>query len=98
MRILAKPIGLPLALFAAAGLTGGFAAPAAAQTAPGTSLTQLNTGRGRLVTLDSPISNVFVANEAVADVQVRSPTQIYIFAKTPGETTVHATSKTGRVV
>jgi len=81
----------------ARGLTAA-ALPAGAQTAPGTSLTQLNTGRGRLVTLDSPITNVFVANEAIADVQVRSPTQIYIFAKAPGETTVHATSKTGRVV
>ncbi len=100
MRILAKPIGLPLAILAAAG--GMCAAlPAAAQTMPagaGLSLVQLNTGRGRLVTLDSPITNVFVANEAIADVQVRSPTQIYIFAKTPGETSVHATTKTGRVV
>ena len=97
MRSLPKSIGLPLALVAA-GMTASVAIPAAAQTASGTSLTQLNTGRGRLVTLDSPISNVFVANEAIADVQVRSPTQIYIFAKAPGETTVHATSKTGRVV
>ncbi|RYD58469.1 MAG: type II and III secretion system protein family protein [Sphingomonadales bacterium] len=97
MRILAKPIGLPLAILAA-GVMVGTAIPAAAQTAPGTSLTQLNTGRGRLITLDSPITNVFVANEAIADVQVRSPTQIYVFAKAPGETTIHATSKTGRVV
>lgn len=100
MRILAKPIGLPLAIMAAAG-GACIAMPAAAQTMPagaGLSLLQLNTGRGRLVTLDAPISNVFVANEAIADVQVRSPTQIYIFAKAPGETSVHATTKTGRVV
>ncbi|MES2986940.1 MAG: type II and III secretion system protein family protein [Pseudomonadota bacterium] len=100
MRILAKPIGLPLAILAAAG--GGFAAaPAAAQTMPagaGLSLLQLNTGRGRLITLDAPITNVFVANENVADVQVRSPTQIYVFAKNSGETSVHATTKTGKVV
>ncbi|MBX3566233.1 MAG: type II and III secretion system protein family protein [Sphingomonas sp.] len=99
MRILAKPIGLPLAILAAA---GGFAAlPAAAQTMPagaGLSLLQLNTGRGRLVTLDAPITNVFVANENIADVQVRSPTQIYIFAKNSGETSVHATTKTGKVI
>ncbi|RYE50245.1 MAG: secretion system protein, partial [Hyphomicrobiales bacterium] len=100
MRILAKPIGLPLAILAAA--AGGFAAaPAAAQTMPagaGLSLLQLNTGRGRLITLDAPITNVFVANENVADVQVRSPTQIYVFAKNSGETSVHATTKTGKVV
>ena len=100
MRILAKTLGLPLAILAAAG-GAGVALPVAAQTMPagaGLSLLQLNTGRGRLVTLDAPISNVFVANEGIADVQVRSPTQIYIFAKAPGETSVHATTKTGRVV
>ncbi|RYE04167.1 MAG: type II and III secretion system protein family protein [Sphingomonadales bacterium] len=100
MRILAKPLGLPLAILAAAGSLG-IAAPAAAQTmpgGPGLSLLQLNTGRGRLITLDAPITNVFVASDVIADVQVRSPTQIYIFAKTPGETSVHATTKTGKVV
>lgn len=100
MRILAKPLGLPLAILAAAS-GAGVALPAAAQTMPagaGLSLLQLNTGRGRLITLDAAISNVFVANEAIADVQVRSPTQIYVFAKTPGETSIHATTKTGRVV
>ncbi|RYY25733.1 MAG: type II and III secretion system protein family protein [Sphingomonadales bacterium] len=100
MRILAKPLALPLAILAAAG-SAVFAMPAAAQTMPGgagLSLLQLNTGRGRLITLDAPISNVFVASDSIADVQVRSPTQIYVFAKTPGETSVHATTKTGRVV
>nr|WP_246350920.1 type II and III secretion system protein family protein [Sphingobium boeckii] len=57
----------------------------------------LSTGRGTLVTLSSPMSDLFVANDAVADVQVRSPTQLYIFAKGPGETTVYATTKSGAV-
>ncbi|MBX9797591.1 type II and III secretion system protein family protein [Sphingomonas sp.] len=75
-------------------------APVAAQTvAPTpTTVTQIATGRGKLINLPRPISDVFVANDSIADVQVRSPTQIYIFAKGPGETTVYATAKGGGVV
>jgi pilus assembly protein CpaC len=59
---------------------------------------QVNTGRGRLINLERPMSDVFVASDAIADVQVRSPTQLYIFGKAQGETTISATSKTGAVV
>jgi pilus assembly protein CpaC len=55
-------------------------------------------GVGRLVRLDSPMSDLFVADEKVADVQVRSTNQIYIFGKMSGETTVYATNKAGKVV
>jgi pilus assembly protein CpaC len=41
---------------------------------------------------------VFVANDSIADVQVRSSTQLYVFGKGSGETTVYATSKSGHVV
>lgn len=58
----------------------------------------LSVGRGQLINLSSPISDVFVANEKVADVQVRSATQIYVFAKAPGESSVFATSRGGAVV
>jgi pilus assembly protein CpaC len=44
------------------------------------------------------MSDVFVANDGIADVQVRSSTQLYVFGKTQGETTIYATSKAGRVV
>ena len=87
---------------ALAGLIPAATAPVVAQTtAPataGTPLVQLDTGRGRLVQLAAPMSDVFIANPAIADVQVRSPTQLYVFGKAPGETTVSATTKTGRVV
>ncbi|WP_277969143.1 type II and III secretion system protein family protein, partial [Sphingomonas echinoides] len=66
-----------------------------ATTAP---VFQVNTGRGRLVTLARPMSDVFVADEKIADVQVRSPTQLYIFGRGAGETTISATSKSGAVV
>ena len=58
----------------------------------------LSVGSGRMVRLDGTMTDLFVANDAVADVQVRSPEQIYIFGKSAGETTVYATDKAGRVV
>lgn len=64
---------------------------------PATDL-NLSVGRGQLINLSAPISDVFVANEDVADVQVRSATQIYVFAKKPGESSVFATSRSGAVV
>jgi pilus assembly protein CpaC len=59
---------------------------------------QVNTGRGRLVTLPRPMTDLFIADDGIADVQVRSPTQLYIFGKKTGETTVSATAKGGQVV
>lgn len=61
-------------------------------------LLEVSTGRGRLVTLAAPMSDLFVASPEIADVQVRSPTQLYIFGKKTGETTISATSRTGQVV
>lgn len=58
----------------------------------------LSVGRGQLINLPAPIADIFVANESVADVQVRSSTQIYVFAKAVGESSVFATSKSGAVV
>ena len=80
--------------------TVGAAAPAAAQPTaakPAKFWTSAG-GTGRLVRLSEPMSDVFVANDGVADVQVRSSTQLYVFGKSSGETTVYATAKNGRVV
>ena len=51
---------------------------------------ELDMNKGRIITLPSAASHVYVANPAVADVDVRSPTRIYVFAVGPGETTIHA--------
>ncbi len=74
--------------------------PAAVPAAPVPvgAVVQVNTGRGRLVTLPRPMSDLFIADDGIADVQVRSPTQLYIFGKKTGETTVSATAKGGQVV
>lgn len=58
----------------------------------------LSKGRGQLVTLPMAISDVMISNQDVADVQVRSPRQIYIFGKASGESTVFATTAAGKVV
>lgn len=100
MGISSKPFGWPLLAALAAGTCIAANAPIAAQTvAPNpVSTVQVSTGQGRLVTLSRPMSDLFVADDKIADVQVRSPTQLYVFGRAPGQTTVYATSKSGAVV
>jgi len=76
------------------------AVPAAAQpvAARPSQTLNLSQGTGTLVRLSAPMTDVFVANDRVADVQVRSSTQLYVFGKGSGETTIYATTKSGKVV
>ncbi|KQX20257.1 secretion system protein [Sphingomonas sp. Root50] len=60
--------------------------------------TTLSIGSGQMIALDRPISDLFVADDKIADVQVRSTTQLYLFGKGAGETAVYATDKAGNVV
>lgn len=98
-----KPLGWPLAV-ALVAATAAPSVPALAQrgrattAAAGSPIVQVNTGRGRLVTLAQPMTDLFVADDAIADVQVRSPTQLYVFGKKTGETTISATARGGSVV
>ena len=93
-------LGVAVAALAIAFGTVGAAAPAAAApvTAKPAETLNLSKGTGTLVRLSEPMSDIFVANEGIADVQVRSSTQLYVFGKGQGETTIYATSKGGRVV
>src|SRR5947207_10837022 len=50
----------------------------------------LEINKGTLVRLAGPAATVFVANPDIADVQVKSPTLVYISAKAPGETVIYA--------
>lgn len=70
----------------------------APRASDGSGALEINTGRARLITLPRPMTDLFVADDSIADVQVRSPTQLYIFGKKPGETTVSATGRGGVVV
>ncbi|UVO49813.1 type II and III secretion system protein family protein [Sphingomonas sp. SUN019] len=99
MRIRMKPIGWPLAVaLVSAGMLGAPTAAPAEAGATGGATVQVATNRGKLITLAKPMSDIFIANPDIADVQVRSPTQLYVFGKKGGETTISATSKSGAVV
>lgn len=58
----------------------------------------LEIDKGVLIRLDRPASTVFVANPDIADIQVKSPRLIYLFAKKPGETTLYAVDQAERVL
>jgi pilus assembly protein CpaC len=87
-------IAAALGLALAAPITPAMAQPT---VAPAEEVT-LSAGTGRLVQLNGEMADLFVANEAVADVQVRSNTSVYIFGRTAGQTTVYATDRNGRVI
>jgi pilus assembly protein CpaC len=75
------------------------AAPAQAQSVqrPANDI-NLSIGRGQLVTVGGTMADIFVANEAVADVQIKSARQLYVFGKAGGETTVYASNAAGDVI
>lgn len=58
----------------------------------------LSIGKGELVTLPGTMADVFVANDAIADVQVKSQRQLYVFGKSGGETTIYASNERGDVI
>ncbi len=67
---------------------GAWAAPR--DLGPATSRIDLEIGQGRLIRLGSPAKSVFLADPKVADLEVRSPTLIYITAKAPGSSNLIA--------
>ena len=87
----AAAVCAPLALMPAG------AAQAQAVSRPANDIV-LSIGRGQLITVGGSMSDVFVANEQVADVQVKSQRQLYVFGKAGGETTVYASNAHGDVI
>ncbi|MEI6642307.1 MAG: type II and III secretion system protein family protein [Novosphingobium sp.] len=85
-------LAVPLALASAPQ-----AASAQTVTSPARSIA-ISIGRGQLVTLPGKMTDVFVANDTIADVQVKSTNQLYVFGKAGGETTVYASNAAGDVV
>jgi len=72
-------------------------APNAVAEAPARVIS-MSVGSGQLIRLSRPMTGMFVADDKVADVQVKGPTALYLFAKTPGQTSVYATDKSGAVI
>src|SRR6516162_9101451 len=58
----------------------------------------LEVNKGTLIRLTGPAATVFVANPDIADVQVKSPTLVYISAKAPGETVIYAVDASDSVL
>lgn len=104
MNSKANFLGTALARTLAIGLVAATLISAPAQQASAqavqnaSSSIDLSVGRGRLISLPAAMTDVFVADDKVADVQVRSSRQLYVFGKAPGETSVYATDASGRVV
>jgi len=89
----AATLAIPALVFTAS-------APAAAQSAvtrPAQDIA-LAIGRGQLITVPGRMTDVFVADEAIADVQVKSTNQLYLMGKAGGVTTVYASDGAGHVI
>jgi pilus assembly protein CpaC len=54
--------------------------------------------KGRIIRIDAPVKTVFIANPNIADVQIKSPTLIYLTGKKPGETTLIAVDDQDRIL
>ena len=58
----------------------------------------LEVNKGTALKLPGPAATVFVAAPDIADVQVRSPTMVYVFAKKAGDTVLYAVDGQDRVL
>lgn len=58
----------------------------------------LSIGRGQLVTVPGNMADIFIANDAIADVQVKSQRQLFIFGLSGGETTLYASNSAGDII
>lgn len=98
-NIILKKSGVTaLAILTASVAAPAIYAPLAAQESLSDAILTLSIGRGEQINLKSSITDVFIANPNVADVEVKSSRQIYLFGKAPGETTFYATNAAGETV
>src|SRR6516162_6078990 len=58
----------------------------------------LEVNKGTLIRLTASAATVFIANPDIADVQVKSPSLIYLSAKAPGETVIYAVDSSDSVL
>ena len=84
-----------LAVFIGAQSTSAWAAETIAN---GGETLAIEVNKGHLIRLDRPATTVFVANPEIADIDVKSPTLVYVFGRAPGETTVFAVDSSENVL
>lgn len=58
----------------------------------------LSVGESRAINLAAKMTDVVIANPNVIDVHVRSNNQLYVMAKSPGESSLHVTTRDGRIL
>jgi len=90
-----------LAIVTGLALLGLIAMPAHAApkvVATSGSAITLEVSKGKLIHLDKPAASVFVADPEVADIQVKSPSLVYVFGKAAGETSLYAVGEDDQVV
>ena len=85
----ASAVALLMLTVAPGPLMSGAAAQETTTVASGHTLA-IQVNQGQLVRIDKPVESVFVANAEIADVAIKSPQLIYVFAKRPGTTTLYA--------
>ncbi|MEM7688063.1 MAG: type II and III secretion system protein family protein [Pseudomonadota bacterium] len=92
-------LSLLLAGLALAPLSGAATTTATAQQiiSPSQDIV-LSIGRGELVSVPGQMADVFVSNDNVADVQIKSQRQLYVFARAGGQTTIYASNKAGDII
>lgn len=77
----------------------GLSGTAAAQTLPKpTNEVVVSVGTGQLVQVNGRMADIFIADESIADVQVKSANQVFVLGKKAGETTLYASDGAGRVI
>ena len=93
---------LKSALIAACALAPLAAAPAGPALAQSvvtpTQEIVVSIGRGQLVTVPGNMTDLFIANDSIADVQMKSQRQLYVFGKSGGETTLYASNAAGDII
>ncbi len=78
---------------------GGFYAPAFAQVINADEkFLSVDLDGGSLVRLQKQAAAVFVSNPNIADVQIKTPTLLYVFGKAAGETTLFAVDENEQIL
>ena len=79
-------------------LIGGVLCCLLLQTANAVAVFNIPLHQGRLVQSYSAIQSAFIADPEIADYHIKSPKQVYIYAKKIGSTSFYTTDKNGKVI
>ncbi|MBU2033844.1 MAG: type II and III secretion system protein family protein [Alphaproteobacteria bacterium] len=58
----------------------------------------ISIGKGELINVPGSMTDIFVADDTIADVQIKSQRQLYVFGRAGGETTIYASNAAGDII